>query len=70
MTHEQFITELASLNQAAADIQEEMKRLFKAVNVDNEVTMISAAYALESAAAGLRISANAIRKGLQTPIKH
>ncbi len=36
MTQEQFITELATANQAAADIQAEIRSLFKAVNLEHD----------------------------------
>lgn len=37
MTHEQFITELSTANQAFEDCKEGLKRLFKAVSLEHEV---------------------------------
>lgn len=62
MTHEQFITELATVNQAAADIQAEISRLFKAVNTENDVDIKEAARQLANAAEVLKISASSIHK--------
>ncbi len=60
MTHEQFVTELATANQAAADIQAEISRLFKAVNTENDADIKEAARQLANAAEVLKISANSI----------
>ncbi len=60
MTHEQFVTELATANQAAADIQTEISRLFKAVNTENDADIKEAARQLANAAEVLKISANSI----------
>lgn len=57
MTHEQFITELASLNQSASDIQEEMKRLFKEVQFGTESDVKEVARQLANAARQLQVSA-------------
>lgn len=62
MTHEQFITELATVNQAAADIQAEISRLFKAVNTDSDANIKEAARELANAAEVLKLSANLIHK--------
>ncbi len=60
MTHEQFVTKLATANQAAADIQAEISRLFKAVNTENDADIKEAARQLANAAEVLKISANLI----------
>ena len=64
MTHEQFITELATVNQAAADIQAEISRLFKAVNTENDADIKEAARELVTAAEVLKLSANSIHRDL------
>ncbi len=60
MTHEQFITELATANQAVDDIQGEISRLFKAVNTENDADIKEATRQLANAAEVLKISANSI----------
>ncbi len=62
MTQEQFITELATANQAAADIQAEIKSLFKAVHLEHDDEIKEAARQLANAAEVLRIAANSIYK--------
>ncbi len=62
MTQEQFITELATANQTAADIQAEIKSLFKAVNLEHDDEIKEAARQLANAAEVLRIAANSIYK--------
>ncbi len=62
MTQEQFITELATANQAAADIQAEIKKLFRAVNLEHEDETKEAARQLANAAEVLKIVANSIYK--------
>jgi len=61
MTHEQFITELATANQAAADIQAEIKRLFTAVNLERYDEIKEAARQLANAAEVLELAANSIQ---------
>jgi hypothetical protein len=60
MTHEQFITELSTANQAFEDCKEGLKRLFKAVSLEHEVEIEEAAKALFNAAKVLEISARKI----------
>lgn len=62
MTHEQFITELATANQAFADAQAEISRLFKAVYRGHDDEIKEAARQLANAAEVLKISANSIYK--------
>lgn len=62
MTQEQFITELATANQAAADIQAEIKNLFRAVNLEHDDEIKEAARQLANAAEVLKIAANSICK--------
>lgn len=57
MTHEQFITELASLNQALADAQEEVKRLFVEVQRGTERDVKEVAKQVANAARHLHVSA-------------
>jgi len=61
MTHEQFITELATANQATADIQVEIKRLFKAVNLEHDDEIKEAARQLANAAEVLKLAAKSIQ---------
>ena len=60
MTHEQFITELSTANQAFEDCKEGLKRLFKAVNLDHVDEIEEAARQLANAAKVLEISAHKI----------
>lgn len=65
MSHEQFITELATANQAFADCQEEIKALFKAVNSDNAPMIATSANTLRNAAKMLAAAADSIAKHIQ-----
>lgn len=65
MTHEQFITELATANQAFADCQEEIKALFKGVNSDNAPMIATSANTLRNAAKILTMAADNIAKHIQ-----
>lgn len=60
MTHEAFITELSTANQAFEDCKEELRKLFKAVNLDHVDEIEEAAKALANAAKVLEISARKI----------
>lgn len=65
MSHEQFITELATANQAFADCQEEIKALFKGVNSDNTTMIATSANTLRNAAKMLSTAAESIAKHIQ-----
>lgn len=60
MTHEAFITELSTANQAFEDCKEELRKLFKAVNLDHVNEIEDAARQLANAAKVLEISARKI----------
>lgn len=57
MTHEQFITELSTANQAFECCKEGLRKLFKAVSLDHVDEVEEAAKALANAAKVLEISA-------------
>ena len=60
MTHEQFITELATANQAFADAQAEISLLFKGVYTDNAPMIAAGANGLKNAAKILVLAAEKI----------
>ena len=65
MTHEQFITELSTVNIAFEDSKEELRKLFKAVNLDRLEEIKEAARQLAAAAKVLAISANKIQMDIK-----
>lgn len=62
MTHESFITELSTANQAFEDAKEELRKLFKAIHVNHVDDIAESARQLANAAKVLKISAHKITK--------
>ena len=60
MNQESFITELSTVNQTVADIEVEIKHLYKSINCGCNIEIVKAARALACAARVLEISSKVI----------